>query len=105
ACRTGDSHQQCIILLLLLLWTQGVWSVHQAKCPLTLQRHEVYPKNHYRQGEFSIGGITKQMTKYDGHIQFYYSIRRFAEESFMCSYTKDAFSVKVWRRCREREEI
>ncbi|XP_063147245.1 vomeronasal type-2 receptor 26-like [Candoia aspera] len=24
--------------------------------------------------------------------------------SFRCSYSKDAFSVKVWRRCREREE-
>ncbi|XP_063147234.1 vomeronasal type-2 receptor 116-like [Candoia aspera] len=26
------------------------------------------------------------------------------QTSFVCSYTKDAFSVKVWRRCREREE-
>ncbi|XP_025031853.1 vomeronasal type-2 receptor 26-like [Python bivittatus] len=29
----------------------------------------------------------------------------FTELSFMCSYTKDAFSVKVWRRCKEREEL
>ncbi|XP_007441820.3 vomeronasal type-2 receptor 26-like, partial [Python bivittatus] len=27
------------------------------------------------------------------------------QTSFMCSYTKDVFSVKVWRRCREREEL
>ncbi|KAM3845097.1 vomeronasal type-2 receptor 26-like [Vipera latastei] len=25
--------------------------------------------------------------------------------SFLCSYSKDAFSVKVWRRCRQREEL
>ncbi|KAM6469634.1 vomeronasal type-2 receptor 26-like [Liasis olivaceus] len=28
-----------------------------------------------------------------------------AQTSFRCSYTKDAFSVKVWRRCQEREEL
>ncbi|XP_063147244.1 vomeronasal type-2 receptor 26-like [Candoia aspera] len=27
-----------------------------------------------------------------------------SQKSFICSYTKDAFCVKGWRRCREREE-
>ncbi|KAM6473946.1 vomeronasal type-2 receptor 26-like [Liasis olivaceus] len=37
-------------------------------------------------------------------MDFYNSIRDLAYVSFTCSYTQDAFSVKVWRRCREREE-
>ncbi|XP_070792463.1 vomeronasal type-2 receptor 26-like [Pituophis catenifer annectens] len=33
------------------------------------------------------------------------SIFNFLEKTFTCSSTKDAFSVKVWRRCRQREEL
>ncbi|XP_058023750.1 vomeronasal type-2 receptor 26-like [Ahaetulla prasina] len=29
----------------------------------------------------------------------------FLEKTFRCSSPKDAFSVKVWRRCRQREEL
>ncbi|XP_070592646.1 vomeronasal type-2 receptor 26-like [Erythrolamprus reginae] len=46
---------------------------------------------------------TNQMSKYGEHRPIYSSMRRFAEKSFICSYTKDAFSVKIWRRCRERQ--
>ncbi|XP_039176879.1 vomeronasal type-2 receptor 26-like [Crotalus tigris] len=34
-----------------------------------------------------------------------WDLNLYFKKSFMCSYTKDAFSVKVWRRCREREEL
>ncbi|XP_063152598.1 vomeronasal type-2 receptor 26-like [Candoia aspera] len=37
-------------------------------------------------------------------IYFYPVMQYISQTSFLCSYTKDAFSVKVWRRCREREE-
>ncbi|KAG6539491.1 type-2 vomeronasal receptor [Crotalus adamanteus] len=46
-----------------------------------------------------------QMANYDGYIEFYYTMDHFAKNSFLCSYTKDAFSVKVRRQCREREEL
>ncbi|XP_070790184.1 vomeronasal type-2 receptor 26-like [Pituophis catenifer annectens] len=48
---------------------------------------------------------TNQMTKYDGYRKLYVFIKRFAEKSFMCSDTKDAFSVKIWRQCKERDEL
>ncbi|KAM6469677.1 vomeronasal type-2 receptor 26-like [Liasis olivaceus] len=38
-------------------------------------------------------------------MDFYKSIRDLAYVSFTCSYTQDAVSVKVWRRCREREDL
>ncbi|KAM3848311.1 vomeronasal type-2 receptor 26-like [Vipera latastei] len=46
-----------------------------------------------------------QMIKYDGYLQSDSNIEVFAKNSFLCFYTKDGFSVKVWRRCREREEL
>ncbi|KAK9405476.1 type-2 vomeronasal receptor [Crotalus adamanteus] len=45
-----------------------------------------------------------QMTTYGGFRQFYFFMSHFAETSFVCTHTEDAFSVKVWRRCREREK-
>ncbi|KAM6469673.1 vomeronasal type-2 receptor 26-like [Liasis olivaceus] len=38
-------------------------------------------------------------------LDIYNSMRDLANVSFTCSYTKDAFSVNVWRRCSEREEL
>ncbi|XP_070790199.1 vomeronasal type-2 receptor 26-like [Pituophis catenifer annectens] len=46
-----------------------------------------------------------QMAKYGGYQQFYSFMFHLVKNSLLCSYTKDAFSVKVWRRCREREEL
>ncbi|XP_070592647.1 vomeronasal type-2 receptor 26-like [Erythrolamprus reginae] len=46
-----------------------------------------------------------QMTKYGGYRHVYSFIKDVAEKSFICSYNKDAFSVKVWRRCRERNDL
>ncbi|KAK9405382.1 type-2 vomeronasal receptor [Crotalus adamanteus] len=45
------------------------------------------------------------MAKYNGFMHFYSFMRYLAQTSFTCSYTMDAFSVKVWKRCREREEL
>ncbi|KAM6473928.1 vomeronasal type-2 receptor 26-like [Liasis olivaceus] len=45
------------------------------------------------------------MGKYGGLLHFFPVMHYLAQTSFRCSYTKDAFSVKVWRRCREREEL
>ncbi|XP_026580692.1 vomeronasal type-2 receptor 26-like [Pseudonaja textilis] len=46
-----------------------------------------------------------QIIKYDGYLLLDSTMEVLAKNSFLCSYTKDAFSVKVWRRCREREEL
>ncbi|KAK9405385.1 type-2 vomeronasal receptor [Crotalus adamanteus] len=54
---------------------------------------------------FSFLMKTNQTASHDLSLPFYSAMQRFVEESFMCLYTKDAFSVKVWRRCREREEL
>ncbi|XP_060547150.1 uncharacterized protein LOC132711848 isoform X2 [Pantherophis guttatus] len=48
---------------------------------------------------------TNQMGKYGGFGHLYSFIKHLAEKSFMCPYNKDAFSVKVWSRCREREDL
>ncbi|XP_070592577.1 vomeronasal type-2 receptor 26-like [Erythrolamprus reginae] len=37
--------------------------------------------------------------------KLYFSARRFARNSFLCSYRKDAFSVKDFQRCRQKEEL
>ncbi|KAG6539509.1 type-2 vomeronasal receptor [Crotalus adamanteus] len=46
-----------MLLLLLLLWPLAAWGDLRAKCLLTLKRDKVDPNNHYRPGEFIIGGI------------------------------------------------
>ncbi|KAM6473945.1 vomeronasal type-2 receptor 26-like [Liasis olivaceus] len=46
-----------------------------------------------------------KMANYESFKHFRFFMQRFVEKSFVCSYAKDAFSVKVWRRCREREEL
>ncbi|XP_013929108.1 PREDICTED: membrane-associated guanylate kinase, WW and PDZ domain-containing protein 1-like [Thamnophis sirtalis] len=37
--------------------------------------------------------------------KLYFSARRFARNSFLCAYTKDAFSVKDFQRCRQKEGL
>ncbi|KAM6473920.1 vomeronasal type-2 receptor 26-like [Liasis olivaceus] len=46
-----------------------------------------------------------QMAKSALKVKIYNSIQLLADQSFKCSYPKDAFFVKVWRRCRERDEL
>ncbi|XP_070790155.1 vomeronasal type-2 receptor 26-like [Pituophis catenifer annectens] len=54
---------------------------------------------------FSFLMKTNQAGNHDLSLPFYSAMRRLVEESFMCLYTKDAFSVKVWRRCREKKDL
>lgn len=49
--------RQVMLLLLMLLWPQGVCISLKAKCLLTQKKDGVNPKNHYRPGEFFIDGI------------------------------------------------
>ncbi|KAG6469533.1 type-2 vomeronasal receptor [Crotalus adamanteus] len=58
-----------------------------------------------------VGGIFSfliqkgKWANYDAFTIIVTSIFNFLEKSFTCSSTKDAFSVKIWRRCKEREEL
>ncbi|KAM3845086.1 vomeronasal type-2 receptor 26-like [Vipera latastei] len=62
-------------------------------------------------GNFSVQNIhsvfsfPNQIGNYGRHLKFYSFMKHFVEISFLCSDSKDAFSVKVWRRCRQREEL
>ncbi|XP_013920568.1 PREDICTED: vomeronasal type-2 receptor 26-like [Thamnophis sirtalis] len=54
---------------------------------------------------FSFPVKKNQMAKYGGFSKFYSFMRHFVEISFLWSYSNDDFSVKVWRQCRQREEL
>ncbi|XP_029141197.1 vomeronasal type-2 receptor 26-like, partial [Protobothrops mucrosquamatus] len=56
-------------------------------------------------GFFSFLVQTNKMVAFDAFKQFHSSMKHFVEKSFMCSSIKDVLSVKVWRQCREREEL
>ncbi|XP_013927066.1 PREDICTED: vomeronasal type-2 receptor 26-like [Thamnophis sirtalis] len=56
-------------------------------------------------GFFSFLVQTNQRVAFDAFKQFHSSMKRFVEKSFTCSSIKDVLSVKVWRWCREREEL
>ncbi|KAG6539502.1 type-2 vomeronasal receptor [Crotalus adamanteus] len=56
-------------------------------------------------GFFSFLVQTGKMVAFDAFKQFHSSMKHFVEKSFMCSSIKDVLSVKVWRQCREREEL
>ncbi|KAG6539617.1 type-2 vomeronasal receptor [Crotalus adamanteus] len=54
---------------------------------------------------FSFPMMKNQIVNYGGYLSFNYFMRHCIETSFLCSYTNDAFSVKIWRRCRQREDL
>ncbi|XP_070790150.1 vomeronasal type-2 receptor 26-like [Pituophis catenifer annectens] len=54
---------------------------------------------------FSFLMKTKKVANYFGFKLLYSFMDQFLEETFQCSYAKAASSVKVWRRCREREDL
>ncbi|XP_070592569.1 vomeronasal type-2 receptor 26-like [Erythrolamprus reginae] len=56
-------------------------------------------------GFFSFLVQTNKRVALDSFKQFHSSMKNFIEKSFTCSSIKDALSVKVWRQCREREEL
>ncbi|XP_070790149.1 vomeronasal type-2 receptor 26-like [Pituophis catenifer annectens] len=48
---------------------------------------------------------TNKRVAFGAFKQFHSSMKHFVEKSFTCSSIKDVLSVKVWRQCREREEL
>ncbi|XP_070790110.1 vomeronasal type-2 receptor 26-like, partial [Pituophis catenifer annectens] len=46
-----------------------------------------------------------QIGMYGRHLNLYSFMRYYVEISFLCFYTNDAFSVKVWIQCRQREDL
>ncbi|KAK9405544.1 type-2 vomeronasal receptor [Crotalus adamanteus] len=54
---------------------------------------------------FSFPLKKNQIAEYVQYLNLQSFMRYFAETSFLCSYTSDVFSVKVWRRCRQREDL
>ncbi|XP_058023730.1 vomeronasal type-2 receptor 26-like [Ahaetulla prasina] len=54
---------------------------------------------------FSFPMKKNQISKYGWFLKFYSLMRHFEETSFLCSYTNNTLSVKVWRRCRQREDL
>ncbi|KAK9405484.1 type-2 vomeronasal receptor [Crotalus adamanteus] len=71
----------------------------------TIYLKDNYFPTQYLHSIFSFLMKKNQMGKYGGYTEYYPLMRHFAKKSFLCSYTKDAFSVKVWRRCKERQEL
>ncbi|XP_070789446.1 vomeronasal type-2 receptor 26-like [Pituophis catenifer annectens] len=59
----------------------------------------------YLAGIFSFLMQKRKWANYDAIHLFYTFMHNFVKNTFTCSSTKDAFSVKVWRRCRQREEL
>ncbi|KAK9405392.1 type-2 vomeronasal receptor [Crotalus adamanteus] len=47
----------------------------------------------------------RQWANYDAFEIFVKFLFNFLEKTFTCSSTKDAFSVKIWRRCRQRKVL
>ncbi|XP_070592578.1 vomeronasal type-2 receptor 26-like [Erythrolamprus reginae] len=54
---------------------------------------------------FSFSIQKRKWANYDAFNLFLKSIFKFWKEIFTCSSTKDAFSVKVWRQCKQREGL
>ncbi|XP_013927156.1 PREDICTED: vomeronasal type-2 receptor 26-like [Thamnophis sirtalis] len=54
---------------------------------------------------FSFLMKTRQTANYVMSRHFYSAMQHFSERSFTCSYPKDPFSMKLWKRCRQKEEL
>ncbi|XP_070790629.1 vomeronasal type-2 receptor 26-like [Pituophis catenifer annectens] len=59
----------------------------------------------YIGGLFSFLIQKRKWANYDAFSLFVDSVVNFSKKTFTCSSTKDDFSVKVWRRCRQKEEL
>lgn len=59
----------------------------------------------YTHSIFSFLIQTQKRTKYDDFEYFYYLMKKFANDAFLCSYAKHPLAVKGWTRCREKEEV
>ncbi|XP_070790587.1 vomeronasal type-2 receptor 26-like [Pituophis catenifer annectens] len=47
----------------------------------------------------------RKWANYEALGHFHSSLRNFMKNTFTCSSTKDDISVKVWRRCRQKENL
>ncbi|XP_070789437.1 vomeronasal type-2 receptor 26-like [Pituophis catenifer annectens] len=56
-------------------------------------------------GIFSFVIKKRKWANYDAFKIFSNILADFMEKTFRCSSTKNAFSLKVWRRCRQTEEL
>ncbi|KAG6539379.1 type-2 vomeronasal receptor [Crotalus adamanteus] len=65
---------------------------------------ETFPAQ-YIHSVFSFAMKKNQVGNYGVHLRVYSLMRYFVETSFLCSYSNDGFSVKVWRRCRQRKDL
>ncbi|XP_060537895.1 vomeronasal type-2 receptor 26-like [Pantherophis guttatus] len=54
---------------------------------------------------FSFPMQKNQFAKYGRPLNLYSFMRYYVETSFLCFYTNEAFSVKVWIQCRQREDL
>ncbi|KAK9405391.1 type-2 vomeronasal receptor [Crotalus adamanteus] len=59
----------------------------------------------YIRGIFSFMIKKRQWANYDAFGIFLNFLFNFVEKTFICSSTKDAFSVKIWRRCKQRKVL
>ncbi|XP_042308475.1 vomeronasal type-2 receptor 26-like [Sceloporus undulatus] len=54
-------------------------------------------------GIFSFPAQTHERRKYNDFISYFILITKLMEKAFSCPYSEHALSVKVWRRCTEKE--
>ncbi|KAG6539428.1 type-2 vomeronasal receptor [Crotalus adamanteus] len=85
-------------------FTDKVW-ITTAQWDLSLDL--MYSMKYMKQvsGIFSFLIKKKKWVNYDALITLIEIVPKLLKKSFRCSSTKDAFSVKVWRRCRQTEEL
>ncbi|XP_042309814.1 vomeronasal type-2 receptor 26-like [Sceloporus undulatus] len=48
---------------------------------------------------------TKKKPRYDNFDQFLFDNTQFGEAAFHCSYSKHTLSIKLWKRCKETENL
>ncbi|KAH0630685.1 hypothetical protein JD844_013975, partial [Phrynosoma platyrhinos] len=54
-------------------------------------------------GIFSFPAQTQERRKYNDFLSYFILITKLMEKAFSCPYSEHALSVKVWRRCTEKE--
>ncbi|KAG8127349.1 hypothetical protein E2320_014271, partial [Naja naja] len=74
----------------------------KAKCLLTLKQSEIDPNNHYKPGDYFISGILSEKKGGFATLSFYSSP---STKFYSCTFIEDAFSVKSWWQCRQREDL
>ncbi|KAL8213105.1 UNVERIFIED_CONTAM: hypothetical protein K2H54_060753 [Gekko kuhli] len=81
------------------IWITAVWHDFNLRCFF-----EQFDIQHIH-GSFSFLTQKSRNTKYDNLNPFLSTVREIGERAFRCSYSNDGFSVKGWKRCREKKEL